>query len=69
MGGVILVHIEFQLGHPKSDQATDQAEPWEIKVLQLCLKPQKITDIQELIGIKHRTYFIRNFLYPLLEKG
>ncbi|MFZ4802662.1 MAG: Fic family protein, partial [Chlorobium sp.] len=38
-------------------------------VLTACIDPKKSTEIQEIIGIKHRETFQRNYLDVLLEQG
>ncbi|MFZ4525737.1 MAG: Fic family protein, partial [Chlorobium sp.] len=38
-------------------------------VLTACIDPKKSTEIQEIIDIKHRETFQRNYLDVLLEQG
>ena len=48
---------------------TGQVENWLFDVLTVCIDPKKSTEIQEIIGIKHRETFQRNYLDVLLEQG
>ena len=50
-------------------QVTGQVERWKLDVLTACIEPKKSTEIQEIIGIKHRETFQRNYLDILLEQG
>ena len=48
-----------------SDQASDQVE----KLLLYCVKPRLASEIMDLLGLKHRTYFRKTLLNPLLASG
>lgn len=50
-------------------QATGQVEPWIIELLNACDTPLKSAEIQELVGIRHRETFQRNYLDRLLDDG
>ena len=51
-------------------QATTQAEDDRIKkVLEFCLEPKSRDEIQEFLGLKHREYFRKEILKPLIKKG
>ena len=50
-------------------QVTGQVERWKLDVLTACIEPKKSTDLQEIISIKHRETFQRNYLDILLEQG
>jgi ATP-dependent DNA helicase RecG len=39
------------------------------QVVSFCRTPRKATEIMELLGIKHRMTFLRNYLDPMLEIG
>ncbi|MBM4043524.1 MAG: hypothetical protein FJ279_00265 [Planctomycetes bacterium] len=39
------------------------------QVLEFCRTPRKASEIQELLGLRHRETFINNYLHPLLETG
>ena len=49
-------------------QVNGQVEPWVIKALKGCLDPKKSREIQDIIEIKHRETFQRNYLDKLLEE-
>ena len=52
--------------HPASTpQASDQAD----KLIAYCHKPRFVTEMMDYLGLKHRTYFRRNILNPLLDTG
>ena len=38
-------------------------------VLQFCEQPRKASEIQTLVGVKHRETFQDNYLKPLMAKG
>lgn len=48
-------------------QVTGQVAEWIIHALDACATPQKSSDIQKIVGIKHRETFQRNYLDQLLE--
>ncbi|MGM5484062.1 MAG: Fic family protein [Nanobdellota archaeon] len=50
-----------------SDQVSDQASD-QVKILRFCKTEKSILEIMKLIGLKHRTYFRKNMLKPLLNK-
>lgn len=50
-------------------QDTGQVEPWMKHVLKACEVPLKSAEIQELVQVKHRETFQRNYLDCLLEAG
>ena len=50
-------------------QVTGQVEPWMSLVLKACATPLKSSEIQELLEVKHRETFQRNYLDRLLEAG
>jgi ATP-dependent DNA helicase RecG len=50
-------------------QVTGQVEAWIGKVLTACLEPRKSSEIQQIVGIKHRETFQRNYLDQLLDGG
>ncbi len=50
-------------------QVTGQVEPWVLQVLEACVTPLKSSEIKELIGIRHRETFQRNYLDRLLTEG
>ncbi len=50
-------------------QVTGQVDAWKFDVLTACIDPKKGMEIQEIIGIKHRETFQRNYLDVLLEQG
>lgn len=53
----------------KSDQVSDQADE-EIRILlEFCRTPRKLLEIQEFMNYKHRTYFRKKLLNPLIKGG
>ena len=50
-------------------QVTGQVTEHVLTLLRACSSPQKSSDLQKLIGLKHRETFQRNYLDPLLAKG
>ena len=40
-----------------------------IEVLQFCEQPRKASEIQKLVGVKHRETFQNNYLKPLMAKS
>lgn len=68
------IQRKVSAGTHKTGQVTGQVsgeiEPWVIKVLKVCLtKNLKSIEIQEIVEIRHRETFQRNYLDYLLEKG
>ena len=51
------------------EQVTGQVERWKLDLLKACIEPKKGTEIQKIIGIKHRETFQRNYLDILLKQG
>jgi hypothetical protein len=51
-----------QVGGQVTGQVTGQ-------VLEFCRTPRRASEIQELLGLRHRETFINNYLRPLLETG
>jgi ATP-dependent DNA helicase RecG len=49
-------------------QVAGQVESWVVDVLNACIDPKKSAEIQEVVGIKHRETFQRNYLDYLLEE-
>ncbi|MDQ7003006.1 MAG: hypothetical protein Q9N02_10050, partial [Ghiorsea sp.] len=39
------------------------------KLTTYCHQPRSVTEMMGYLGLKHRTYFRRNILNPLLDKG
>ena len=52
--------------HHATGQVTGQVA---VKVLKFCEQPRKASEIQSLIGVKHRETFQDNYLKPLMSKG
>ena len=50
-------------------QVTGQVTEYFLRLLRACASPQKSSELQKLVGIKHRETFQRNYLDPLLAKG
>jgi len=50
-------------------QVTGQVAEWILHALEACATPQKSSDIQKIVGIKHRETFQRNYLDQLLESN
>jgi ATP-dependent DNA helicase RecG len=64
--------IKKRLGTPAgqvSGQVAGQVEDWKIEVLKACIQPRKSKSIQDIVGIKHRETFQRNYLDTLLQDG
>jgi len=51
---------------PSRDHVTGQVTG---QVLEFCRTARKASEIQELLGLRHRETFIKNYLRPLLETG
>ena len=63
----IKIHPEFKkkrVIQQVSDQVSDQ-----VKILTFCKETKSIQEIMKFLGFKHRTYFRKNLLKPLLDKG
>ncbi|MEW5806140.1 MAG: Fic family protein [Acidobacteriota bacterium] len=58
--------ISAQVTGQVSGQVTGQVAE---QVLRFCQTPRKASEIQELLGLRHRETFTNNYLRPLLEKG
>ena len=56
-------------GYAQSGQVTGQVTEQFLRQLRACTVPQKSSELQKLVGIKHRETFQRNYLDPLLAKG
>ncbi|MBO8093802.1 MAG: putative DNA binding domain-containing protein [Prosthecochloris sp.] len=50
-------------------QVTGQVEDWVVNILEACHEPLKSSEIQKIVGIKHRETFQRNYLDRLLNDG
>lgn len=50
----------------KTAQVTGQVAA---QVIKACEMPKKLTELQELVGIRHRGTFLNNYLRPLLASG
>jgi predicted HTH transcriptional regulator len=50
-----------------SDQASDQVSDQADRLLNYCQQPRTITEIMAFLGVKHRSYFRKNVLNPLIE--
>lgn len=50
-------------------QVTGQVTEQFLTLLRACAGPQKSSELQKLVGMKHRETFQRNYLDPLLAKG
>ncbi len=51
-----------------SDQVVTKMNEKE-KLLVFCKEPKKISEIMEYMDFKHRTYFRKNYILPMLESG
>jgi predicted HTH transcriptional regulator len=59
---------------PSRDQVTGQVggqvtEQVAGQVLEFCRTARKASEIQQLLGLRHRETFVKNYLRPLLETG
>ena len=61
--------VETQEAPIVTGQVTGQVEGWVGEVLTACLHPRKSSEIQQIVGIKHRETFQRNYLDRLLDEG
>ncbi len=58
-----------QVNDQVGDQASDQVDE-EIRILlEFCITPRKMIEIQEFMNYKHKTYFRRKILNPLIKGG
>jgi ATP-dependent DNA helicase RecG len=55
----------------KALEVTGQVESWIIELVEACANrsPLKSTEVQRLVGIRHRETFQRNYLDRLLREG
>jgi ATP-dependent DNA helicase RecG len=64
------VQVADQVTEQVAGQVTGQVTGQvAARVLRFCETPRKAGEIRELIGLRHRETFVRNYLVPLLEKG
>lgn len=58
---------------PSTDQATkrpsNDLELNKLSVLKVCLTPQRLKDIMNATGHKHRHTFMTNYIAPLVQEG
>lgn len=57
-----------QVTEQATAQVTEQADREQL-ILEYCQVPRTRTEIQERVGIKHREYFRKEILQPLIDKG
>lgn len=58
-----------QVNDQVSDQVNDQADEEIRRILEFCEIPRKMVEIQEFMKYKHKTYFRRKVLNPLIKGG
>ncbi len=71
--------VTDQAGKEPTSLVTDQAQPklkplsglteTQVRILELCAAPQKISHIADFLGFKNRTFFRRTHLEPLVSGG
>ena len=57
---------QSRLSDHVSDHASDHAHK---KIIEYCKTPKSRAEIQSYLGYKHRSYFTKNILNPLIESG
>lgn len=63
------MHVTMQATNQANDQVSDQVDE-EIRILlEFCKTPRKMVEIQEFMNYKHKTYFRRKILNPLIKGG
>jgi len=55
------------LNDQANDHVSDQAD--EMNILTFCTTPKSINKIMSFVGMNHKTYFRKNVLNPLIQKG
>lgn len=60
--GQVTEQVSVQVAGQVTEQVAKQ-------ILEYCEQPRKASEIQDLIGLKHRATFLYNYLRPLQEKG
>ncbi len=66
-GGLVGKRTTPQVSDQVSDQASDQASGQAI--LRFCITPKSAEEIMEYLDLKHKSYFRKTFLDPLIKKG
>ena len=54
---------------PNNHRTTTEQVAIKLKILEFCLTPQKLKEIMDNIGLKHRPNFINNYLNPLIKEN
>jgi ATP-dependent DNA helicase RecG len=48
---------------------SEEAELTRIKILKVCITPQKLKEVMKITGYKHRNTFVTNYIAPLVKEG